>query len=341
MLSLDYFSSITMAPMFAVGVLYDASSHPANYLLKQDLENISQDEIEWYEQNDELGIFLRDEDTLLRKRILLFSERVSEAISKLRKEKLCSNQERPAPYDRPSLQDLLVDDKGMVKCTDISIIRNGFQRNGEAFIMLPNTSATNSSYWLFNQLGAIGRRDLIKIRLDPLIHEPVESFNPMEFRMQVYGTKLDWNRIKSLTKIEQTEFIPDIHGGRDVYKTEVVWRPTDDEIHFTCEELPKFELLNMRGSRYFHAIFQKDTGILKHCDGAIRFYTEEEYNKRVESHIKSNVVTRIGTRIKVFQIDVPKDEVTSEPVTHRHFINLVTSFFVWNHDILEYFNRSK
>lgn len=228
----------------------------------------------------------------------------------------------------------------MVRCTDIEVIRNGFERNNEAFIMLPCTNAANSGYWLFNELFSIGREDLIKVRLDPLIHEPADTFNPMEFRMQVYGTKLNWERIKNLTEIEQTEFSPDARMFPEIYRTDLVWKPVDDEIHFTCEELPQPKLIKERGSRYFHAIFQKETGFLKHCDGAIRIYSDEEMATRLTHHIKSSTVTRIGTRVKVFQIDVPKDELLSEPITHNDFLNLVTSFFVWNHDILEYFNTS-
>ncbi len=185
---------------------------------------------------------------------------------------------------------------------------------------------------------AIDQDKLIKVRLDPLIHEPAHSFNPMEFRMQVYGTSFDWNRLKSLKKIEQTEFLPELRSGSDILKTEIAWKPSDEEIHFTCEELPKMNLIKERGSRYFHAIFQKDTGIIKHCDGAIRYYTEDDYNKRLKEHIKANAVTRMGKRVKVFQIDIPKEQQAFEPVTHQHFLNLVTSFFIWNHDILKYFN---
>ncbi|MDP1763814.1 MAG: hypothetical protein Q8L07_07980 [Sediminibacterium sp.] len=338
MLSLSYFASVTMAPMFEVYHVYDDLEHWAYPLLLEDLQSISEEDVKWYEENDDLKHFLKDESTLDRKKLLIFIEMVAEEIAKLRLNELVTANTLPKPYDHPALQGLEQDNNCMVKCTDIEIVRNGFHRNNEAFIMLPCTNATNSSYWLFNLLMQIGRDDLLKVRLDPLIHEPFESFNPMEFRMQLYGTAFDWDRIKSLNKIEQTKFNPEGWAGRDIFTTEIAWKPSDDEIHFTCEELPKAETIQQRGSRYFHAIFQKDTGIIKHCDGAIRYYTEEEFEKRVNEHIKSNAVTRIGKRVKVFQIDVPKDELPNTPVTHQHFLDLVTSFFVWNHDVLKYFN---
>ncbi len=337
MRTLEYLSSLTLAPMFSVWILYDDESNSAQPLLRADIEDITAEEVALYEQNEELGYFIREEKTLIGKKLVLFTDRLEKAIAKRRMDKLCSDEERPAPYDRPSLQDVELDNRRMVKCTDIGIIRNGFHRNGEAFMMLPSIPATNSCYWLYQHLGAIGRRDLIKIRLDPLIHEPVETFNPMELRMQVYGTALDWERVKTLSTIEHTEFIPDVRSNRDIHKTDLFWKPVGDEIHFTCEELPKQEFIDQRGSRYFHAIFQKQTGNIKHCDGAIRFFTEDEYVQRLAWHIKSNEVTRIGKRIKVFQVDVPKEEVEQEPVKHRDFVNLVTSFFVWNQDIRNYF----
>lgn len=60
----------------------------------------------------------------------------------------------------------------------------------------------------------------------------------------------------------------------------------------------------------------------------------------MEKHIKENEVTRVGTRVKVFQFDVPETELPTEPITHQQFIDLVTTFFVWNHDVQGYFNPS-
>lgn len=338
LLSLPYFASITMAPMFAVYEVYNDIKHHANPLLLEDLKAISEDEVKWYEENDELKHFLENELTLDRKKLLIIIEKLAQQMSILRIQELSDPVILPKPYDHSALQGLELDDKYLVRCTDIEIIRNGFQRNNEAFIMLPCTNATNSSYWLFNQLRAMNQDQFLKVRLDPLIHEPIDSFNPMEFRMQVYGTSFDWNRIKSIKKIEQTEFLPDFRSSNYIMKTEIAWKPIEDEIHFTCEELPKENLIKERGSRYFHAIFQKETGILKHCDGALRYYTEDDFNNRLNAHIKANAVTRIGKRVKVFQIDIPIKNQAFEPVTHKHFLNLVTSFFVWNDDIMKYFN---
>lgn len=44
MRSLDYFSSITLAPMFSVGVSYDDEGNPVWQLLKADFEDITQEE---------------------------------------------------------------------------------------------------------------------------------------------------------------------------------------------------------------------------------------------------------------------------------------------------------
>jgi hypothetical protein len=88
--------------------------------------------------------------------------------------------------------------------------------------------------------------------------------------------------------------------------------------------------LRIEAAGIFMLFFRGKRVLFKHCDGGIRFYDDDEYEKRINKHIKSNEVTRIGNRIKVFQIDVPKDQQLSKPIKHQHFIDLVTTYFVWN-----------
>jgi len=110
-----------------------------------------------------------------------------------------------------------------------------------------------------------------------------------------------------------------------------VWRPEGNEFHSTCEELPKINCLDYRGSRFFQAIFDKTTGNIKHCDGATRFYSQEEYGKRIRYHVRNPQVRGIGARIKIFQIDGIVDQ--------NIFSELAVSYFVWNEDVRKYFGE--
>jgi hypothetical protein len=339
--SLSHFAASTMDPMFEVYEVYDSRSNEVHEALLKDLDGISEDQVFFYEHESEIKHLFGRSKTLVDKKLLVFIDLVSKEIDKLRIKCLVDrNVQPPLPYSRPELTGVELDNNFLVRSSEFDIIRGGICRRNRAVTLLPGTNATNSSYWLYAALFAIGRNDLIRVRLDPLIHESLDSFNPMMYKMQVYGTSLKWDRIKNLKDVEHTQFIPSFPSSSSIDRTDLVWKPIDDEIHFTCEEMPKPDILELRGSRYFHAIFQKQSGVLKHCDAAIRFYDNEEYQKRLIKHIKANEVTRIGRRIKIFQIDVPKEQLLTKPITHRHFIDLVTSFYVWNHDILDYFNSN-
>ena len=96
--------------------------------------------------------------------------------------------------------------------------------------------------------------------------------------------------------------------------------------------MPTAEYLDVRGSRYFHAIFDRATGLIKHCDGAIRLYIYEEYQNRLKCHVRNTEARKVGQRIKIFQLDDAIDQNT--------FALLCVTFFVWNEDVITYFNEA-
>jgi hypothetical protein len=298
--------------------------------LAADLAAITSEDLEAFQQSGSVLLHhvedRPDRDTQLRLYFMIDALRLQ--IGRLRKD-LLSDQCHLSPYDHPDLQDIPVDEDGLVYLSAFRSYNGGFCLRDEVFTMAPSTTQANSSYWLLQELHEPELFDRVKIRLDPLIHQPKDAFNPMHFRMQVYGKKLDWERIRQLSVPEAIEFIPDAGLSKDVAKTQVVWKPNGNEIHFTCEELPTVESLFYRGSRYFHAIFDKQTGAIDHCDGAIRYYEPDSYAERCRYHLKANEVTKAGIRVKLFHVTAP---------SHPSMINLATSYFVWNEDIFNYFN---
>ena len=185
------------------------------------------------------------------------------------------------------LIDLPIDKNGLIEIHNFLPDNLGLLRGDFVFRLSPSLDSFNSSYWLFDLVlkEAFANKINFKLRLDPLIIMPKEDYHPMLFKMWVYGIKLDWDRIKKLKNEEHGQWMPDrLSSPYEV--TDYVWSPSKNEIHFTCEELPKKEHLHIRGSRYFHAIFDIKTGKIIHCDGAMRFYTEEEYIYRRNYHVR-------------------------------------------------------
>jgi len=78
-----------------------------------------------------------------------------------------------------------------------------------------------------------------------------------------------------------------------------------------------------RPSRYFHAVIDRKSESIVHCDGALRLFSRDEANDRTAIHVSD--AGKIGTRVKLFQIDAKLDSQT--------WATLFQSFFVWNRDI--------
>jgi len=329
--SLPHFAAAMMSPLFEVYTVYDDLEHEFRGSLLNDIASIPENELNQFKNQYAYfsSLMSKREDIELQWKLYFLIEELEIQIGKLRKQLLLDESLVPPPFGHPDLMDTIIDKDGLVYMHELDGYGGGFCKGNEVFTLAPSTNAANSTYWLLHELYNAELTEKVKIRLDPLIHHPKEHFQQMSYRMQVYGKLLDWERIKALKFSEQTEFIPDNPDKGDILKTEIIWKPSDDEIHFTCEELPKKECLNKRGSRYFHAILRKDSGIVEHCDGAIRFYTDDQFDKRLTMHIKENETTKAGTRIKIFHVT---------NLSQQSLINLITSFFVWNHDILIYFN---
>ena len=144
----------------------------------------------------------------------------------------------------------------------------------------------------------------------------------------VFSKPLNWNDIINLRNEDKCSF----QNYQTNELTEYLWKPRkENEVVFTCEELPSKENIHLRGSRYFHAIFEKDTGKFKHCDGSIIIYDKKKFDKRSKLSI-NNKVNDIGKEIKLFRVDgvIPKEQ----------FMPLVTSYFYWNYDLLCYFCKN-
>lgn len=242
-------------------------------------------------------------------------------------------QDTVKPYDHPDLDDVVPDSDGLVSFESFCCDRHffpGLKRKQTVFEVLPSLAkAVNSMYWTLRELVKITTKVRVKIRLDPLLVHDMSSYRPMFFKMLIWGRSLDWHRISELKQEEHLRWSPNPGWPQDVEFTDMVWTPRDNEIHVTCEEVPKLGAYRFRGSRYLHSIYVPDRHAFIHCDGAIRIYTREELLCRHQAHVRQ--IGKVGKRIKTFLVE---GEFSADEWT-----NLSCSYFVWNDDFQNYFGN--
>lgn len=331
--SLQYFEKLPLGAQYEIGSILESPSHRIYPKLMKDMAAISQEKLELFcaEKRIERLVTHRNDKDLARKQWYL-EYQIGKKIAEQRAKELRSESKIPRPYNDKGFDTLTIDANGLVPVQELELYNFGLCHNGHIYQMCPVLDQPNSSHWLSNLIvgESFKRKRNFRIRIDPLMKVTKADYQPYFQLMNIYGKKLDWNRLKSLRNEEFGQWLGDGLSTGSIHISDFVWRPNGDEIHFTCEELPKSSYLDVRGSRYFHAIFEKSTGKVIHCDGAIRFYSDEEYQYRLNYHVRNPEVRKIGNRVKIFQID--------EAIDEDLFMRLATNFFVWNEDAIGYFN---
>lgn len=328
----DYFKSTLEDPTFELFSILDNSSHQEYNNLRLDLKEIDSESLAKFVEDRRIDrLLINTSDIDEGRRAYYLIESIRKEVAHQRLLVLIEDTKKPLPYTSGNLHEISILNNSLVSVSDFEIFRYGYRYHDMVYALSPTLPSANSSYWISMAIMKL-RLELglnIKIRLDPFIEIPYTEFNQPMYLMQVYGKKLDWKRISRIRDDEHGRWMED--EGYSKYEfTDYVWHPNNEEIHFTCEELPRRTDIAYRGSRYFHAIIDKETGIVKHCDGALRVYSDVEFSKRLDYHVKNAEVRKIGKRVKIFQID--------EPIERDVFSFLITNFMVWNEDVISYFN---
>lgn len=192
--------------------------------------------------------------------------------------------------------------------------------------MTPQTPSTNAPYWFMQQVARNNLLASLRLRLDPFMWGPTDRMEHLEYKMQIYGKPLNWERIANLREAEHGLWL-ETDQRRGYSKTEYSWDPRDDGVHFVCEEVPTVNSCHLRAARYIHAIYSPESETLIHFDGALRIYNADQIGSRDQQHVRN--AGKAGVRIKLFSID--------RPVSRDCFSSLVAAFFVWNDDVINYF----
>ena len=262
-------------------------------------------------------------------RIWIAQGRLGDEIARQRLEVLRADttKRRPNPYQIEALRDVDVDADHLVTLSEFDFDGYRLLRNGYAFLILATTPSPNSTYWLLRAISDEGLSESTRVRLDPFLFGPSESFRPMAYKMWMYGCPLDWERIASLRQTEHGRWQEPSEAQTRF--TDFSWSPRDGEVHFACEEIPALESVQTEASRYFHAVYLPRSEKIEHLDGAIRLYTRAEIDNRHKTHVRH--AGKVGIREKIFRTQgaIPRDS----------FSLIAQTFFVWNEDVETYFNH--
>lgn len=268
-------------------------------------------------------LFAGDEET--RARLFVVSR---EAASRIQAQRLAlaTHLSDVPPYGHPALRGLAPDEEGLVRLSDFEVDGDALCRNGFAFFILPGVPGANANYWLIHELRRAGIADAVRVRLDPLLYGPADVLRGRFYRARLYGRDLDWERIRGLREPEHGRWSP---GGlsRGYLFTDYAWIPHANEVDFHCEELPLTEEVAVRGTRYLHAIYKKDSDQIIHLDGATRILTASELQARADAHVRN--AGKVGARVKIFRTD--------RAVEPSVLGAIAEAFFFWNYDVPRYF----
>jgi hypothetical protein len=328
---ITYFSKSNI-PLFHIIPIMFESKESLGFLLRDIVEQSSNLIKSIYEQEPQWVNDVRQWPSDQQK-ILTLTNLISDAIAMRRLSILTTNinEKDIKPYDHPDIQSINPSIDRLVNIDNFdygSQYFPGLKRGNTVFEVLPSiANSENSMYWTLQYLIDLCKKCPICVRLDPLLIHPLADYRPIFFKMQLYGKPLNWEEIRKTKEEIHTQFQPDIGTRNDVEHTDLVWSPRDNEIHFICEEIPKPDMIRVRGSRYFHSIYIPTKNSFVHTDGGMRIFSQQEIDERINTHVRK--IGKIGKRIKNFLVD--------GEISTTEWTNLMCAFFVWNNDIQNYF----
>jgi len=330
----SYFAASPIGPLLEVGNVARKNDNPISQILRESFELVPDEMLEQVLVDDKFRGLYGNVDQAAQEwfaREWVIIEELNRRI-RLRRRAYLLNQyteSRTAPYNEPGLADLAVSTDGLVPLSEFKVEGGVLLRNGRAYSILPSTPSENSSYWITRALLTGGLQDRIWVRLDPLIKGSADEFPRMAYKMLWWGPPLLWKDVGNIEGERFGRWAPASLGSRSEF-TDYAWVPRGDELHLFLEEMPKREDIDIAGSRYFHVIFSHKTERVLHLDGAIRIYSETEWDQRRDVHVHRT--GKVGTRVKVFRID--------EPIQPDAVSSLGGTYFVWNYDVSHFFGAS-
>lgn len=330
----SYFAASPIGPLLEVGRVAHQEDHPLYDGINKSFELVSNGVLSQILADKEFRSLYGNVDKAKRDwfaREWAIIDELNKRIFRRRRDYLLNQylESRPAPYDEPELADLTVSPDGLVPMVEFTVEEGVLLRSGRAYTILPTTTSENSSYWIIRALISGGLQNYTSVRLDPLMRGSAQNFPRMAYRMLWWGPPLLWNDVGNIKRESFGRWAPAALSNKSEF-TDFAWVIRGDEIHLFLEEIPKRNDIAVAGSRYFHVIFSKKNECVIHLDGAIRIYSESEWDKRCD--VSVHRTGKVGKRIKVFRID--------EPIKPDMVSSLGSTYFVWNYDVSHFFGAS-
>lgn len=158
--------------------------------------------------------------------------------------------------------------------------------------------------------GAKFDKNIENISDQPIKLRPSPDFDDIDlsfFFADAYSLDIKWTTAKNIKTFQAEEF-----------KIEKIKIEIENEIYFPV--------------RYVHAEFDLTTKLFQHFDGAIHFYTEEEYYQRRDSDLNHNAKTSSQIKSKSKKIFKINGKINIDT-----WVDLTSHFFAHNPLAFEYF----
>ncbi len=205
--TLAYFEKQQTLAFHKVGDIYTDQNHPIHGQLIADLKSISPSKIEAFETRYHYLFGRSGEDRDMDVRKMFFEYEIAGAVARKRLSILGNNikGKRQKPYDQDDFVCMNVDDHGLVSVNQLRSDHFSLYNKDHAYQLCPCLDQFNSSHWLglliLHETFKNGRD--FKIRLDPLMREPAETFRPYMALMHLYGkkTRLGKDQITAVGRI--------------------------------------------------------------------------------------------------------------------------------------------
>jgi hypothetical protein len=312
--------------MYAIDDFLEDKS-PIKDILSNYIYSISDSMLKKYLEDDKYW-HLRKGYSELEQKKQISAYILSDEIDKYRFNYLMELNGIPFPYDKIS-NDIEYDEHYLIPYSE-KIHSGALHVDGMSYSLMPSIQGKNSMYWTYEFLPFLCKYGRVSVRLDPFMKIATKDYSSMMYKAYMYGRELDWERINSLRGFEEVKWISCDRLFASDFTTGAFWERRKDGIHFICEEIPKEDIIDRRGSRYFHSIYDPEQEVFTHIDGAIRLFTQDEYLNRMNMHVRK--CGKVGKRIKLFKID--------GAVPRALWVDLIVKFFFWNTDISNYFAKT-
>jgi hypothetical protein len=177
--------------------------------------------------------------------------------------------------------------------------------------------------------------DNVRINIDDSRYMEADTWFGAQFNREIQ------NVVDGIVKLRPPLDIKDFHVSfffASVYSLDIKWSTKDQIKSFQAEEFKTEDVKIIKDgneyfpARYIHAEFDISSGYFRHFDGAIHFYTADEYYKRRDSDFNYN--SKNSNHIKTLSEKLFK---MNGVVTVETWIKFVSHFFTGNPLVFEYF----